>query len=304
MTRRQRLALVLTSTLMLLGLAACLPGTEAVLAPPSFRLQADESGLVRLDVAAVTSPSATFRLALDVANPNPIGLRLASLDGDLYLDDVRAARVRFADGLDLPARGQARLVLELTLATDAFPALAGAFGEALAGRAVAYRLEAEAGVDVLGAVQRFPRTTLLAGSVSSDLRLAAPRLELDRDASGVRSVGFDRVVIGLVVILHNDGPVGVQVRAPDVRFGLGGREVATIHVPTTTLPAGASTRVVQEVVLNPVQLGAAIVTELTRMAGGQAGGVEVSLRGGWELEVPGVLSRSLDVAELLRTRLD
>ena len=304
MPRSQRRALVLTFMLMLLALPACLPGTEAVLAPPSFRLQAVESGLMRLDVATVGAPSASFRLVMDVVNPNPVGVRLSSLEGDLYLADVRAADVRFVDGLDLPARGQARLVLDLRLAGDVFPALAGAFADALAGRAVGYRLEAEAGVDLLGVVQRFARTTLLTGSVSSDLRLAPPRLSLDREASSVRSVGFDRVVIDLVVIVHNDGPVGMQVRAPDVRFGLGGRDVALIHVPTLALPAGASRRVAQEVVLNPVQLGAAIVSELTRMAGGQVGGVEITLRGGWELEVPGVLTRSVDVAELLRARLE
>ncbi len=304
MPRSHRLAPVLTFTLMLLVLAACLPGTEAVLAPPSFRLQAVESGLMRLDLATVGAPSASFRLVMDVVNPNPVGVRLASLEGDLYLADVPAAGVRFVDGLDLPARGQARLVLDLRLSGDALPALSGVFADALAGRAVTYRLDAEAGVDLLGGVQRFPRTTLLTGSISSDLRLASPRLSLDRDASSVRSVGFDRVVIDVVVIVHNDGPVGMQVRAPDVRFGLGGREVATIHVPTIALAAGANARVAQEVVLNPVQLGAAIVTELTRLAGGQAGGVEVTLRGGWELEVPGVLTRSVDVAELLRARLE
>ncbi len=304
MSRSLPPALASALTLLLLGLTACLPGTEAVFGPPTFRLQAEGSGLVRLDVAAVGAPSATFRVVLDVVNPNPVGARLASLDGDLYLADVRAGSVSFVGGLDLPPRGQARLVLDVTLATDTFAALGTVFADALAGRAVAYRLDAHVGVEVLGAVQRFERATLLAGTVSSDLRLATPRLSLDREASGVRSVSFDRVVIAFAVRVHNDAPVGMLVRSPDARFALGGREVATVQLPTTALAAGASTLVIQEVVLNPVQLGAAVVAELTRMAAGQAGGVEVSLRGGWELEVPGLASRSVDMGELLRTRLE
>jgi LEA14-like dessication related protein len=295
---------LLVAALLAALLTSCLPGADAVLGPPTFRLQPEGSGLHRLDVTDAAAPSATFRAMLDVANPNPVGVRLALLEGDLYLAGVRAGRFAFTDGLDLPARGQARLVLDVTVGSDALPGLAAALADALAGRALDYRLEAEVGVDVLGVVQRFPRATLLAGSVSSDLRLTPPRLALERDASGVTSVGFDRVVITLALRVHNEGPVGLRVRAPDVRFGLGGRDVATVQLPTMTLPPGSSSLVVQEVVLNPVQLGAAIVTELTRMAGGQAAGVELSLRGGWELEVPGIVSRSVEFGELLRARLE
>ena len=304
MSRSPRTAIAFALTPLLFVLASCLPGADAVLGPPPFRLQAEGSGLTRLDVADVGAPSATFRLVIDVTNPNPVGVRLAVLDGDLYLNDVRAGSVAFADGLDLPARAHARLALDVTLDADAFPALTNAFADALAGRPLRYRLDAQVGIDVLGAVQRFPRTTLLAGNVASDLRLSPPRLSLERDHSGVQSVSFDRVVISLALRVHNDGPVGLRVRAPDVRFGLGGREVATLQLPTTSLPAGSSSLLVQELVLNPVQLGAAIITELTRLASGLAAGVELSLRGGWELEVPGLATRSVEIGELLRARLE
>jgi hypothetical protein len=301
MPRPTRLAL--TYTLLFWLLAACLPGGR-VTSAPTFRLVPEGSGLTHLDVVAPGGPSATFRLVMDVADPATAGLRLVSLEGTLFLDDVRAGSVTLPSPAELPPRGRARLALDVGLESDAFPALRTVFVDALAGAAVPYRFEAEVAVEVAGTRQTFPRATLLAGSVVSPARVTAPRLTLDRAASGVRSVGFDRVVIDLGLSLHNDGPVGVQVRGPDLRLGLGGRDVATVHLPITRLAPGEAASLAQEIVLNPVQLGPAIVAELTRLAAGQAGGVELSLRGAWELEVPGVLTRTTAVDDLLRARLE
>jgi hypothetical protein len=292
-----RITIILATALVVLG--ACAPGADGALGPPTFRLQSEGSGFVRLDVATVTAPSATFRLVLDVANPNPVPVRLALLEGDLVVASVPSARVRFVDGIDLPARGQARLTLDVTIAADALPALGDAFADALLGRPVAYRLDAEVGVDVIGVLRRFPRTTVVAGEVRSALTLAAPTVRYDAAASGVRSVAFDRVVFDLVFDLDNTGAVGMIVRAPDVRVAIGGRNVATVQVLATPLPAGGSARVVQELVINPTQLGAAIVAELTRLAAGQAGSVRIALSGAWDLEVPGVVSRRIDAAQFL-----
>jgi hypothetical protein len=291
--------ITITLAAALVVLSACLPGADGGLGPPTFRLQSEGSGFVRLDVAAVGPPSATFRVVLDVANPNPVPIRLALLEGDLVIASVPSARVRFVDGVDLPARGQARLALDVTIASDALPALGGALADALLGRPVAYRIDAEVGVDTFGVVQRFPRTTVVAGEVRSALTLAAPTVRYDAAASGVRSVAFDRVVFDLVFDLDNTGAVGMIVRAPDVRVAIGGRNVATVQVLATPLPAGGSARVVQELVINPTQLGAAIVAELTRLAAGQAGSVRIALSGAWDLEVPGVVSRRIDAAQFL-----
>lgn len=283
----------------LAALVACAPGADAALAPPTFRLVPQESGFVRVDVAAVGVPSATFRAVLDVGNPNPLPLRLALLEGDLTLADGATAQARFTDGIDLPARGQGRVVLDVTVPASSLPALAGALADALLGRPVAYRLDAVVGVEAFGVLQRFPRATLLAGEVRSDLALATPRVRYDGAASGVRSVAFDRVVFELAFTLENPGAVGMLVRAPDLRFGLGGRDVATLAVGATPLPAGGSARLVQEVVVNPTQLGAAAVAELTRLAAGQPATLRLTLNGAWDLEAPGVLSRRTDLGALL-----
>jgi len=300
--RHGRITITLAAALVCLG--ACLPGADGALGAPTFRLQSEGSGFVRLDVAGVGPPSATFRVVLDVANPNPVPVRLALLEGDLTIASVPSARVRFVDGIDLPARGQSRLALDVTIAAAALPALGAALADALLGRPVAYRLDAEVGIDVFGAVQRFPRTTVVAGEVRSALTLAAPTVRYDATASGVRSVAFDRIVFDLVFDLDNTGAVGMIVRAPDVRVALDGRNVATVQVRATPLPAGASARVVQELVINPTQLGAAIVAELTRLAAGQAASVRITLSGAWDLEVPGVVSRRIEAGQLLDVPID
>ena len=300
--RLLRITITLVSALVVLG--ACVPGADGALGPPTFRFQSEGSGFVRLDVAAVTAPSATFRMVLDVVNPNPVPVRLALLEGDLVVASVPSARVRFVDGIDLPARGQARVTLDVTIAADALPALSGAFADALLGRPVAYRLDAEVGIEVIGVLQRFPRATVAAGEVRSGLTLAAPTVRYDAAASGVRSVAFDRVVVDLAFHVENAGAVGMIVRAPDVRVAVGGRTVATVQVPPTPLPAGGGARVVQELVINPTQLGAAIVAELTRLAAGQASSLRITLSGAWDLEVPGIVSRRIEAAQLLDEPLE
>ena len=48
---------------------------------------------------------ASVRIWAHITNPNPFGIRLSTLDGDLYLEGVRAANASFPLGLTLNARG-------------------------------------------------------------------------------------------------------------------------------------------------------------------------------------------------------
>ncbi len=61
---------------------------------------------------------------------------------------------------------------------------------------------------------------------------------------------------------------------------------------------------VQRLVINPVQLGAAIVTQLQGLASGGSASVDIAISGAWELEVPGLRSLRFDVAEIVRGRLE
>lgn len=302
--RRPHGRTLLLTTLVASVLAACAPGTEPLLATPTFRIVADQSAIVRLDLLDAAAPRASLRLTVEVTNPNPVPVRLASVDGDVLLGGVQVAAVRLPAGLDLAARGSARWPLEVDMGSAAIAALGATFADQIAGRPTPVRLDAQVGVDVLGAVQRFPRTTVLAGELRSNLALRPPRVELDRAASGVRSARFDQVIVDLGFVLHNDGPVGVVARAPDLRVELGGRVVAGIQVASTAIPAHGSAASRHELVLNPAALGAALVTELTRLASGERIALEVGLSGAWELGVPGVATLDVPAARVFDGRLE
>ncbi len=303
MVRHRATALALVSILIMASLGGCLPGAAPALVPPTMRLDVEGSGLVRLDLTDA-APSARVRLLLEVANPNRVALQMLRFEGSLWISDVRAASVQAVEPLTLPARSSARLALDVDLSRESLGALGPSFAEALAGRPVAYRLDGQFALLVADSDERVDAPAGLSGTLPSRLSPTPPRLALDRVASGVRSVSFDQVVMEVALVLVNDGSVGLEARATDLRLALGGRDVVTVQVPTVALAPGASTTVVQTVVLNPVQLGAAIVTELTRIAAGERGSVEMSLRGPWELAVPGLWSRTTAVEELLRARLE
>ena len=303
MVRPGATALALVSVLILASLGGCLPAAAPVLEPPTMRLDVEESGFVRLDLTAAES-SARVRLLIEVANPNRVAMQVVGFEGGLWFGDVRAAWVRTAEPLSLPARSSARFALDVDLSRESLGALGPSLAEALAGQPVEYRLEGQIALLVVDSDERVDAPAGLSGALPSRLSPTPPRLEFDRAASRVRSVSFDQVVIEVALALHNEGSVGLEARATDLRLALGGRSVATLQIPTVALAPGASTTAVQTVVLNPVQLGAAIVTELTRIAAGERGSVEVSLRGSWELAVPGLWSRTTAVEELLRARLE
>ena len=306
-TSAARRALALIIVLTSAGaLTSCLPGATPALAPPTFRLQTDATRILRLDPPGVAREAAlVVRLALRATNPNPVGVRLERLDGELWLGGVAAAELTFVGGIDLPARGDAPLTLEVAVPLDRLEALAGVLTDAIGGRPVAYRVDAAVGIDVLGVPTRFPPVTLARGEVrQADLVPAAPRVRFDPAATGVREVRFDRITVAIGLIVDNPGPLGFVLRAPDARLRLGGQDVLSIGVPATWVPAGGSAVVRQEVVLNPVAVGVAIATQLQTLGTGGAAALDAAIVGRWELDL-GVLGRwTSDAGVLVAGRID
>ncbi|MFU8887493.1 MAG: LEA type 2 family protein [Trueperaceae bacterium] len=284
------------------ALAACLPGTEPALAAPTFRLVPDATRIVRLDPpGAFTEGGMLVRVALRATNPNPIGLRLAELEGELRLNDVPAAGLRFVGGLELPPRAAADLVVEVSVPLGRIDALVGPLSDAVAGRPLVYRVDAVVGVDVLGVPTRFPAVTIARGEVrQADLLPAAPRVSFDPTTTGVREARFDRVTLAIGLIVDNPGPLGFVLRAPDARLRLGDRDVATVGVPAVRVAARSSATWAQEVVFSPVALGVTLATQLQAIATGGAAAIDIALLGSWELDL-GVLGRWNAPAGLLVT---
>jgi hypothetical protein len=109
---------------------------------------------------------AAVRLYARVNNPNPFGLRLSALIGDLYLDGTRAAAVDFPLGLQMLANDETEIPIDLAIGFADVPRLAQVVGRAISGSSLDYRLDGRIGVDA-GALGRptFGPMTILAGDV-------------------------------------------------------------------------------------------------------------------------------------------
>ena len=105
---------------------------------------------------------AAVRLRARVLNPNPFGLRLSTLVGDLFLDGSRAAAVDFPLGLSLLANDEAEIPIDLVIGFSDVPRLAEVVGRALGGSRLDYRLDGRIGVDAgpLGRPSFGPMTIL------------------------------------------------------------------------------------------------------------------------------------------------
>lgn len=109
-----RLAIIVSALFMLTGLAGCrafLPAPD----PPEVRVTTFT--IERLGIL-----EQTYRIGLDVRNPNPYALNVAELRFTLSLEGMELAEGIGIDDIRLPARGTS--AVEVRLATDAARTLA------------------------------------------------------------------------------------------------------------------------------------------------------------------------------------
>lgn len=277
---------------LLMLLSGCAPGAGQLIASPQFRLIREGSGLQRLDPPGVGPAQAVFRFNLEVTNPNPIGLRLAGLEFDLYVNDRRSVRSQFTDGLTLTAQGSSRLTLDVTVPVREGLELMADLIRLIAGEPTGYRLEGTVTVDILGAAQPLPRATLVAGTLTQPLRLVAPEIRFEPGRSGLREVGINRAVIDIGLDIDNPGILGYVLRAPDLTLNLGGASIAQGELVSEPIPALGRAPLTVRFEANPAR----IATQLATLGAG--GSLQVSVSGGLELEVPGITSERFSVAAL------
>lgn len=296
--RRPRSLLIVSVLLgITLALTACAPGTSVV-APPTFTFVQQGSGLVRIDPPGVGSGAAVFRVNLNVENPNAFGVRLASLTGDLDLQGVTAARASFAGGLDLPARGDAPLSLDVSIPLVDVPRLLPVLAGLVAGTPTEVSVDAEVGLSVFGTVQRFPRFTAVRATVTAPLAMLAPRLLFDASQASVRVVSLSRVELSLRATLDNPSAIGYLASVPTLSLQLDGQPAARASLDPVAVPALGSVPVTFTFAFDPMRLGAAIAGRLQTLAAG-TGSVAFALDGGWRLQAPGVATAELPSASLL-----
>ena len=151
------------------GTAACATlGLGDILQAP--RVEGAESRTAELRLLPPSSQrplgGAGVRLWARISNPNPLGLTLSTLAGDLYLEGSRAAEVNLPLGLPLPAQGDTVVPLDISIGFSDLPELAQLAQRWLAGSSVGYTLEGTLGVDA-GALGQptFGPMRLLSGSL-------------------------------------------------------------------------------------------------------------------------------------------
>lgn len=268
-----------------------------MLSAPTFRIDPNGSGFVRIDPPGVGDGSAVFRLVLAAENPNPFALKLSALDGDLYLQEVRAAQAQFRGGLELPANGSSRVVIDARVPLTAAPALLEALAGVLGGGSVRYRVDAAVAVDVLGTTQRYPRFTLVEGQLDAGLALVAPRLAVG--AATLRVEGISAVAVDLELTVTNPGPIGYLLSAPQLVLEVGGQDAAVAEIASLPVPANGSGTTHVTFRFDPLRLGPALAEQVRSAAVGA--GLAVTLRGGWDLQAAGIAALTLQPTDLIET---
>ncbi len=277
-----------------LALVSCAP-TANVLAVPTFQLDAANSGFVRIDPPGIGDGTALFRMALTVRNPNAVGVKLAGLDGALFLSSTRAATATFRGGIDVPANGTAALLLDVRVPLGAAPALLDTIANYFAGSGTPYRLDAAVTIEVFGVPQRFPDFTLARGELAPARGLLAPQLQLV--GGELRFESVNSVALAVNLRLTNPGILGMRVTAPSLQLAVAGAPAATGSLTTVELPAGGSSEVALTFRFNPLALGAAVAAQV--QAASTGAGLALGLNGAWQLEAPGIASVALQGTSLL-----
>ncbi len=140
------------------------------LLPPRFEVAADRRGELHLLLPTPARPmgGASVRIWARVQNPNPFGLTLSTVDGNLFLEERQAALVDFPLGLPLGAAQDTVIPLDIGINFADVPALRDVLTRAVVGSPVAYRLDGRMTVEA-GVLGRpiFGPMTLLEGEVQT-----------------------------------------------------------------------------------------------------------------------------------------
>ena len=160
-----------TRILFVVAVAAVAGGcaTLGAILPLRFTEAPDRSSELRLLGPSSTRPlgGAGVRLWARVENPNPIGVTLSEVAGDLFVGDAEAIAVEFPLGLPLVAQQDTVIPLDVTLSFDDLPRLASIARAALTrGGRLDYRLDGTFAVNAGGfGALRFGPMTMLEGEL-------------------------------------------------------------------------------------------------------------------------------------------
>ena len=156
---------LLAGTLAVAGCATL--GLDSFVQPPTFQSVDGRGSAVEVTRPTTTSPfgGARVRVWTRVRNPNQFGINLASLGGELYLENTHAADVDLPLGLPLLATQDTVIPVDFLVDFAELPRLARVVQNAIGGGEIPYRLEGTVGVssETFG-YQEFGPGTVFSGS--------------------------------------------------------------------------------------------------------------------------------------------
>ncbi len=168
MSRNRRLRPSLAVVAALAALAACATLAQVV-QPLSFSAAPGQQAQLRLFGPSPQQPlgGVGVRLWARVQNPNPLGVTLTHLAGNVFLSNTQAGTVDLPLGVALQANGESTFPVDVSISFASIPSLAGTLGRALGGAAVPYRLDGRfsVGAGALGSFD-FGPSTLLEGNAT------------------------------------------------------------------------------------------------------------------------------------------
>lgn len=156
----------MAGVLALVGACATL---SQIVQPLSFSAAPGQQAQIRLVGPSVQQPLGGIgvRLWAQVQNPNPLGVNLTHITGNLFLANTQAGTVDLPLGLALQANGQTVFPVDVSISFANIPGLVGVLGQAAGGSAVPYRLDGRFSVaaGALGSFD-FGPSTLLTGNAT------------------------------------------------------------------------------------------------------------------------------------------
>jgi hypothetical protein len=139
-----------------------------IIQPPTFSAATTQQSQIRLLGPGAGHPLGGIgvRLFARVQNPNPFGLTLTRLAGNLFLEGQRTANVDLPIGLPMRAAQDTVLPIDVSISFSDIPGIVSTIQQALTRNTIAYRLDGTFGVDAgpLGQPTFGPQT-LFGGNV-------------------------------------------------------------------------------------------------------------------------------------------
>lgn len=141
--------LAVLALLVFAGGCATLDQFKGLVQPPKFNQSDQHQPELRVVGPSANLPlgGVAVRLWAKVANPNPFGFTLGTLQGTLFLDEFRGVTGDFPLGLPLQPGQESEVPLDLTMSFSYLPDLARVVQDAARSKPIPYRFEGTIGVD-------------------------------------------------------------------------------------------------------------------------------------------------------------